>query len=312
MTDFWKNKRVAVTGATGFIGSHVVDRLVTDRGVERSRLMTPTHGYANLQILEQATAALSQCDVLLHVAADVGAAGYSSRHPATQLYHNTLMDLQVLEAARLAGIGRVLLVGCVVMYSGDPAIPLTESRALEGPLAESAAGIGQGKRNALVAAGLYHREFGLNVSVVVPSNAYGSRDELVLARAHVVPATILKCLTLNEVVSMGNPETSRDFAYVEDVAEGILLAAERLPAGEHVNLGSGAQTTIGDLVKQCVTLTGFRGSVRFDGSGPKVPKQRPLDIARARDVLGYRPTHDLESGLAKTIEWYRENVGRGT
>jgi GDP-L-fucose synthase len=304
---FWKGKRIAVTGATGFIGSNVIDRLTTSRGVAPAFLVRLGRSDGDLRHFEPTRQAIAGCDIVLHLAADTRSASHSSRHPAAQLYNNTLMDLQVLEAARQAGVGRVLLVGCVVAYSAETA-PLTESRILEGPVPQSSRGISQAKRNGIVAARSYHQEFGLNVSVVVPANTYGPGDELDLAKAHVVPATILKCLTGDELVAMGNPETSRDFAYVEDVAEGILLAAERLPAGEHVNIGSGVETTIGELVRQCVAVSGFKGKVRFDGSGPQTPQRRPMDISRGRELLGFSPAHTLEDGLRKAIAWYRASL----
>ena len=309
---FWDGKRIAVTGATGFLGSHVIDRLVATRRVPAQSIVAIGHGDVDLRVGDQALAALRTCDVLLHVAGDVGGAGYSYAHPATQLYNNTVMDLQVLEAARRCGVARVLLVGCVVGYSPASSVPLTETRVLEGPVPESSSGISQAKRTALVASALYHREFGLNVSVVMPANAYGPRDELDLARAHVIPATIIKCLTSDEVVALGDPATSRDFVFVEDAAEGILLAAELLPPGECVNIGSGVQTSIGEMVERCVALTGFKGTVRFDGAGPSTPSRRPLDLARARQLLGYVPRHSLDSGLTRTIAWYRAALASGT
>lgn len=302
---FWAGKRVLVTGGHGFVGRHVVRLLTDTRGVARSRISTPRSSERDLRVLADAQAAVHGHDVVLHLAADAGGLAYSSRHSAQQYYNCAMIDLQVLEAARRAEASRVVCVSSSTAYPEHAASPLDEG-VLFGELPrETHIGYGLAKRNLVVLALMYHREYGMDVSTIVSSNTYGPGDETDAATSHVIPATILKCLREPDLVVWGDGSAVRDFFYVEDLAEAVLLAAERLPASEYVNVGSGQEVTIRELVSTIVRLTGFSGPVRYDTSKPSGEARRTVSIGKARHAIGFEPAFSLEEGLRRTIEWSR-------
>jgi GDP-L-fucose synthase len=308
----WKQKRVLVTGGAGFIGSFVVDRLVGSRGVSRDQIVVPRSSDCDLRIPENCERVVAGCQIVIHLAARTGGIAFSRSHPASQYYDCMLMSLHLMEASRRAGVEKFVGVGNILVYPADAESPLEEEQLHSGRIAATHLGVGEAKLDLIHMAEMYHREFGLNAVAVMSANAYGPRDRFDPQVSHVIPATIAKCHTQDTLVVWGDGTPSRDFLYVEDVAEGILLAAERLNAPDYyVNIASGTEVTVADLVRSIARLSGFRGQIEFDHSRGGGDPRRCASGAKARASLGFEPRTGLEEGLARTIAWYRENAAPG-
>jgi GDP-L-fucose synthase len=305
---FWQGKRVLVTGGSGFVGSHVVERLVRTRGVRSEDIIVPRSRSCDLRFLNNCLDVMRGIEVVLHLAADVGGMGYSRSHPASQYYNSTLMDLNVMEVARRVGVERMIAVSSSTAYPASAPSPLREEDLFNGIPFESHLGYGYAKRSLVIQSQVFHRQYGLNVAVVVANNAYGPRDNFDRASSHVIPATIRKCLEESRLVVWGDGTAVRDFLFAEDLAEGVLLAAERLPAPQHVNLASGEEISIKDVVRLIVDLTGFSGEVGFEEDRPGGEPRRVVSIQKARDVMGFEPQWSLREGLARTIAWYQSTA----
>jgi GDP-L-fucose synthase len=296
---------VLVTGAHGFVGPHVVRRLRDSRGVPADRISVPRSADRDLRIFENARHVLEDQDVVLHLAADAGGLGYSTHHSAQQYYNCSLIDLHVIEAARQAAVARLICVSSSTAYPERAPSPLEEHTLFDGLPRESHLGYGLAKRNLITLASVYHRQYGMQIAAIISSNAYGPGDESDPASSHVVPATILKCLRDPELTVWGDGSAIRDFFYVEDLAEAILLAAESLPPAEYVNVGSGRPVSIRELVSAIARSTGFAGPIRYDTSKPGGEARRIVSIEKARRLIGFEPAFSLEEGLRLTVEWYR-------
>ena len=306
---FWRGKRVLVTGGAGFVGSHVVERLRQTRSVPAENIVVPRSNTQDLRRLEHCLEVVQGVQIILHLAADVGGMGYSAGHPASQYYNSTLIDLHVMEAARRAGIGKLIAVGSSTAYPTQAASPLSEEALFDGLPYASHLGYGYAKRSLVVQAKIFHRQYGLNAAVVVPTNSYGPRDNFDRATSHVIPATIRKCLEDPRLVVWGDGAGVRDFLYVEDLAEGILLAAERLTPGEYVNLASGEEVSVKDLVRLIAELTGFKGEIVFDAEKPGGEPRRVVRIEQAKRAIGFQARWALRDGLMRTLAWYLASAG---
>ena len=302
---FWDDKTALVTGGSGFVGSHVVDRLTRDRGVPPERVVVPRSRDHDLRRFEECSSVVEGVDVVLHLAADVGGIGYSDTHPASQYFNCLLIDLNMMEAARRAGVGKFVSVSSACAYPLDAGYPLQEADLFNGNPQETNRAYGMVKRMMATQAEAYHKQFGTDVAVVVAANAYGPRDNFDHDTSHVIPALIRKCLDREELVVWGDGTPTRDFFYVEDFAEGVVLAAETLDSPEPVNIGTSQETSIAELVDTVVRLTGFEGGVRYDPTRPNGQPRRVLDITKARQRMGYEPKVGLEEGLRRTIEWFK-------
>jgi GDP-L-fucose synthase len=302
-----KNKKILVTGGAGFIGSHVVDVLVKSRGVNKKNIRVPRSKDLDLTVYENARKAVKGMDVVFHLASDVGGSGYSRLHPATQYYQSMILELQILEAAKDEGVEKVVLVSSTCAYPEDAPLPLREEDLFGGLPAIAQDGYGMAKRMAIFMADIYHREYGLNVVTVIPNNAYGPRDDFDLEGGHVIPSIIKKCLEEKELVVWGDGKASRDFFYVEDFAESVVLAMEKLEGQAPVNLGSGTETSIKEIVTLVTKLTNFKGKVTFDRTKPKALLRRSVDVSKAYERMGFKPKWKLEDGLKATIKWYLKN-----
>lgn len=296
-----------VTGGGGFIGSSVVEAL-RRRGVPDADIVVPRSRTDDLRLPEHCREAVRNCHIVVHLAAVTGSIAFSRAHPASQYRDCTLVNLHLLEAARDAGVEKVVALGNLLAYPAAAPVPLREDTVHAGAVADTHMGIGLAKRDMLSLADMYHREFGLNVVNVLAANAYGPRDHFDGAQAHVIPATIVKCFRDEDLVVWGDGSPTRDFLFVEDIAEGLLLAGERLSAPGFVNLASGSEISIAELVKLIARLCGFERRIVFDASKVGGDPRRVASTARSDELIRFSPRVPIEEGLRRTIDWYRHAV----
>ncbi|TDT61023.1 GDP-L-fucose synthase family protein [Fonticella tunisiensis] len=308
MKDFrWDNLNVLVTGGSGFIGSYVVEKLL-QRGAKESNILIPRSFQYDLTEMKNCLEVVKDMDMVIHLAAVVGGIGYTKKHPGTSFYKNMIMNVQLMEAARIKGVKKFVSIGSACSYPKHAPVPFKEEDLFNGYPEETNASYGYTKLMMLVQSQAYRQEFGMNAVVVVPFNAYGPRDNFDRDTSHVIPALIRKCLeNQDEIVVWGDGSPSRSFIYAEDFAEGVVLAAEKLNEPIPVNIGTDEEITIKDLLEKIIRLTGFKGRIVYDTSKPNGQPRRCASIKRARELLGFTPKWTLEEGLKRTIEWYKEN-----
>jgi GDP-L-fucose synthase len=304
---FWQGKTIVVTGGSGFIGSHVVEKLQRSHSVHPTDLRVPRSGKHDLRVFRNCVEVLQGADIVIHLASSVGSVEFNQRHPASQYYDCNLINLQVLEAARQVGVEKFVGVSCACAYPKDVTYPLQEDMIHEGLPEPSHLGYGLAKRQMIVQASTYREQYDMDAVTVIPVNSYGPRDNYDLIRGHVIPALIRKCFEENELVVWGDGSAQRDFLYVEDLSEGIVTAAEHLHDSRPINLAAGTAVSISGIVENIVKLTGFQGSVSFDKSMPNGQPLRVADISRAEALIGFKPRYSLEEGLKKTINWYQNS-----
>jgi GDP-L-fucose synthase len=307
---FWTERTVLVTGGAGFLGTHVVKRIQA-RGcpaviVPRSREFDLRDKAAIIRLFEQA-----RPDLVIHLAAVVGGIGANRQHPGRFFYDNAIMGLQLMEQARLCGVEKFVVIGTVCAYPKFTPVPFREADLWRGYPEETNAPYGLAKKMLLVQAQAYRQEYGFNAIYLLPVNLYGPGDNFDPATSHVIPALIRKCLDaveggLEEVVVWGTGQASREFLYVEDAAEAIVLAAEHYDDPEPVNLGSGLELSIKELVELIAELTGFQGRIVWDATKPDGQPRRCLDTTLAEQAFGFRAQTDFREGLRRTIDWYRQ------
>jgi GDP-L-fucose synthase len=313
---FWRNKRVIVTGGAGFLGSVVVDR-VRARGA--AAVIAPrTRDYDLLEI-EQVRRLLDEArpDVVIHLAARVGGIGANREHPADFFYDNLMMGVQLLHEAWRKGVGKFVAIGTVCSYPKFTPVPFKEDDLWDGYPEETNAPYGLAKKMLLVQSQAYRQQYGFNSLFLLPVNLYGPGDNFDPSSSHVIPALIKKALEAKEAGShemmvWGDGSPTREFLYVDDAAEGILLASERYNGSEPVNLGSCHEISIRELTQLIATLTGFDGTIVWDADKPNGQPRRKLDVSRARERFGFEARTSFQDGLRQTIEWYRSTrVGAG-
>jgi len=307
--NFWRGKRVLVTGGGGFLGSYVVENLIHERSVLPDNIVVRGSKECDLSDLERCIEAVRGCDVVIHLAAVTGGIGFSRTYPASQYYDSTLIDLNMAEAARRAGVQKMVAIGNLFAYAADAPIPLKEEVLFDGLPAAPHRGVGWLKRNLALIADLYHREYQLPMVVVYSANAYGPRDSLDPTRAHVIPSTIMKCFREENLVVWGDGTATRDFLFAADIAEGLLLAAEKLEAPGFVNIGSKSEISVRQLVELITRLTCFQGRVTYDAGKGGGDSRRVASVVKARRLLGFRPRVPIEEGLKRTVDWYHVRLG---
>lgn len=304
-----KNKKILLTGGSGFIGQAIVENLCAQRGLRKEQIIVPHQPKDDLRALANCDRLMreNKVDIVIHLAALVGGVGYSSKFPATQYYNNILMDLQVMEAAKNNNVEKIVMVSSACAYPRDAKYPLTENELWSGMPQETNLAYGIAKRIITVQAEAYRQEFGMNIAVVVPNNAYGPGDNFHPEYSHVIPSLIRRCLLgENPLIVWGDGSPTRDFFYVKDFAEGVILAAEKMNTSEYINLGSGQETSIKEAARLIQELTGHTGTVQFDTTRPNGQPRRSVNIDRAKELLGFTPRYDLRTGLQETIEWYKK------
>lgn len=315
MTGFWQTKRVVVTGGGGFLGSYVVERLrqrqCREIFVPRSRDYDLVDGAAVRRLFDD-----SAPDLVIHLAARVGGIGANQASPGTFFYENLMMGAQLMEEARRREVAKFVAVGTVCAYPKLTPAPFREEDLWNGYPEETNAPYGLAKKMLFVQAQAYRQQFGFNAIGLLPVNLYGPRDNFDLKTSHVIPALIRKCVEArmrgdDHVLVWGDGSPTREFLYVDDAAEAILLAAERYDGQEPVNIGSGMEISIGDLARLIARLTRFEGELRWDTTKPNGQPRRSLDISKAERLFGFRAWTSFEEGLRWTVEWFEEQV-RGT
>ncbi|GAB4429636.1 MAG: GDP-L-fucose synthase [Chloroflexi bacterium OHK40] len=305
---FWRNRRVVVTGGAGFLGSFVVEKLQARGAAEvvvpRSRTYDLTQEAAIVQLLDDA-----RPDIVLHLAARVGGIGANREHPADFFYANLMMGTQLLHQCWRAGVEKFVAIGTVCSYPKYTPVPFKEDDLWNGYPEETNAPYGLAKKMLLVQSQAYRDQYGFNSLFLLPVNLYGPRDNFDLETSHVIPALIRKCVEARrrgerEIVAWGDGSPTREFIYVEDAAEAILLAAERYNESLPVNIGSSYEISIKELTELVARLTGFEGTIVWDTSKPNGQPRRKLDVRRAQELFGFSARTTFEEGLRRTIDWY--------
>ena len=311
---FWDNKKILVSGGAGFLGSFVVKRL-KERGVGQENIRIPRSKELDLRKWENCVNAVKGVNIVIHLAAKVGGIGFNRQYPGTLFYDNIIMGVQLMEAARQEGIEKFVAIGTVCAYPKFTPVPFREESLWNGYPEETNAPYGLAKKILLVQAQAYRQQYGFNSIYLLPVNLYGPMDNFDLENSHVIPAMIRKFIEAiaankEEVELWGTGEVSREFLYVEDAAEGILLATERYNKPEPINLGTGFEIKIKDLAKLIAELTGFKGEIRWDTSKPDGQPRRCLDGSKAKREFGFEAKVALRDGLKRTIEWYKEHISK--
>lgn len=306
---FWENKRVWVTGGAGFLGSFLIDQLHA-RGA--GQIFLPRSSQVDLREIEDVRRALKEFkpNVIIHAAARVGGIGANRKHPAEFFYDNLMMGTQLMHEAYRANVEKFVALGTVCAYPKFTAVPFREDDLWDGYPEETNAPYGLAKKMLLVQSQTYRQQYGFNSIYLLPVNLYGPRDNFNPESSHVIPALIRKCIEAqvrgqDEIVVWGDGSPTREFLYVEDAAEGILLAAEKYNGEAPVNLGSAQEISIRDLVQLIAKLTGFQGKLVWDTTQPNGQPRRKLDTSRAKSEFDFVSHTPFEQGLTKTIEWYR-------
>jgi GDP-L-fucose synthase len=314
MSDFFKDRRIVVTGGAGFLGSYIIEGL-QKRGCKN--ILVPKIEDYNLVNLPDVIRMYDDMkpDIVIHLAAVVGGIGANRQHPGKFFYENLMMGVQLIEQARLRNLEKFVAIGTVCSYPKFTPVPFKEDDLWNGYPEETNAPYGLAKKMLLVQSQSYRTEYGLNSIFLVPVNLYGPGDNFNPSSSHVIPALIKKCVDAidagdDHIVCWGTGKASREFIYADDAAEGILLATERYNGPQPVNIGAGFEITIKDLAEKIVKLTDFKGQIRWDSSKPDGQPRRRLDVSRAKQLFGFEAQMSFDEGLKRTIDWFLENRPR--
>jgi GDP-L-fucose synthase len=317
--EFWRDRRVIVTGGAGFLGSFVVDAL---RARGAGEIFVPRKAKYDLRMIagiqdllrDTADAQGRPVDMVIHLAGHVGGIGANRLHPAEFFYDNLMMGVQLFHECWKAGVAKFVALGTICAYPKFAPVPFTEADLWNGYPEETNAPYGLAKKMLLVQSQSYRQQYGYNSIFLLPVNLYGPRDNFDESSSHVIPALIRKCFEAvdagrDTVTVWGDGSPTREFLYVADAAEGILLAAEHYEDSAPVNLGSGNEISIKELANVIARLTGFQGTVAWDVDKPNGQPRRQLDVSRAKH-FGFRARVGFDEGLKRTIDWYRHEATR--
>ncbi len=308
--NFWKDKKVVVTGGEGFLGTHLI-RMLNEKEAKPFVVRIQKYDLTKYDDCERLVNK-EKWDLIIHLAAVVGGIGINKDNPGRFFYDNLMMGVQLVETSRLAGVPKVVLIGTICAYPKFTSVPFKEEDIWDGYPEETNAPYGLAKKMLLVQSQAYRQQYGFNSIYLLPVNMYGPNDNFDLYSSHVIPALIRKCVDAVEnkkdhIEVWGTGIASREFLYVEDAARAILLAAEKYNSSEPVNLGAGFEITIKNLVHKIAKLTGFKGEIRWDKSKPDGQPRRSLDVSRAKKYFGFEAQIDFDEGLKNTIDWYLKN-----
>jgi GDP-L-fucose synthase len=305
------NKRVCVTGGAGFLGSHVVDKFCKE-GYEVVVPRQEEYDLRKRSVIEDMLTTMSP-DIVVHLAAKVGGIGANQANPGSFFYDNAVMGVELIDAAYRHGVEKFVQVGTVCAYPSNPPIPFKEADLWNGYPEPTNAPYGIAKRMLLEMLQSYRKQYGLNGIYLLPVNLYGPRDNFDLETSHVIPALVRKTVEAkasgtDRLSVWGTGNAYREFLYVEDAAEAIFLATEKYNSPEPVNIGTGNEISMKDLVELIKKAVGFEGSITWDTSRPDGSSRRCLDVSKAISSFGFSARTKLEEGIAKTIAWYAENT----
>jgi GDP-L-fucose synthase len=307
-TSFWTKRRVTVTGGAGFLGSFVVEKLrehgCRDIFVPRSRNYNLVHMEAVERLYKD-----SRPDIVIHLAARVGGIGANRANAGKFFYDNAMMGIQLIEQGRLVGLEKFVALGTVCAYPKFAPVPFREENLWDGYPEETNAPYGLAKKMLLVQSQAYRDQYGFNSIYLLPVNLYGPGDNFDLETSHVIPALIRKCLEAKdrgdpEIVCWGDGTPTREFLYVEDCAEAIVLATETYNESDPVNIGTGQEISIKDLIKLIAELTGYSGRIVWDTMKPNGQPRRCLNTDRAKSLFGFSAKTNFREGLRRTVDWY--------
>jgi len=311
MSTFFENRRVVVTGGAGFLGGYVTEGL-QKRGC--TNILVPKIEDYDLVSIDDIIRMYEDMkpDIVIHLAAVVGGIGANRERPGEFFYKNLMMGVQLIEQGRLRNIEKFVAIGTVCAYPKFTPVPFKEENIWNGYPEETNAPYGLAKKMLLVQSQSYRAEYGFNSIFLLPVNLYGPGDNFNPASSHVIPALIKKCVDAIDsgadyIDCWGTGSASREFIYVADAAEGILLATEHYNGPEPVNIGAGFEITIKELAEKIVELTGFTGEIRWDSSKPDGQPRRRLDVSKANKYFGFKAKTPFDEGLKMTIDWYRKH-----
>jgi len=307
-----KEKKILITGAHGFLGTQMVNNLIEKRGVPKENLYLPTVQELDLRKWENCQKAVRGQDIVIHLAAKVGGIGLNQEKPGELFYDNIIMGVQLIEAARQAGVEKTVIIGTVCSYPKFTPVPFKEENLWLGYPEETNAPYGLAKKILLVQSQAYRQQYGFNSIYLMPVNMYGPGDNFDPRSSHVISALIKKVYDAQKegkdyIEAWGTGKATREFLYVGDGAEGIASATEKYEKPDPVNLGSGMEISIKDLAELICELMDFKGEIRWDASKPDGQPKRCLSTLKAEKEFGFKAKTDFKEGLKRTIEWYKEN-----
>jgi GDP-L-fucose synthase len=300
------SERIIITGGKGFLGSNLYNKLL---GTNQLNVYSPSRDMWDLRRMDDCNSLIDRdTDIIIHLAADVGGIGYLSKFPGKIMYNNIMMGFNMLEAARKKDIEKFVFVGSSCAYPNNIDIPYKEKDIWKGYQDINTSAYGIAKRTIMELIKKYNIEYGMNAISLIPTNLYGPYDHFNLDYAHVIPMLIKKFMEAKDSIEVwGTGEATRDFLYVGDAVDGIIKAIEKYDSPDPVNIGSGKETSIKELIETIAHIVEFKGNLIWDISKPDGTPRRCLDISKAKKEFGFEVKTSLEDGLRKTIEWYKKN-----